>query len=69
MEAQRIAMPAYSWEALFQRLGLEYRAVFEQEVKKAEFKPDKKSIGCEVEKGEQIDGQQLKAGDLRLVIE
>jgi hypothetical protein len=64
-----IVMPAYSWEALFQRLDLEYRAVFEQEVKKAEFKRDKKSIGSEVEKGEQIDGQQLKAADFRLVIE
>jgi len=36
---------------LFKWLDLEYRAVFEQEVKKAECKPDKKSIGCEVEKG------------------
>jgi hypothetical protein len=63
-----ISMPAYSWEALFQRLGLEDRAVFEQEVK-AEFKPDKRSIGCELKKGEQIAGAQLKAGDFRLVIE
>jgi hypothetical protein len=64
-----ITMPAYSWEALFQRLDPEDRAVFEREVKKAEFKPDKKSIGCELKKGEQIEGAQLKAGDLRLVIE
>jgi hypothetical protein len=64
-----ITMPAYSWEALFQRLDLEERAVFEREVKKGEFKPDKKSIGCELKKGEQIEGAQLKAGDLRLVIE
>jgi hypothetical protein len=54
---------------LFQRLGLEYRAVFEQEVKRAEFKLDKRSIGCELKKGEQIEGAQLKAGDFRLVIE
>jgi hypothetical protein len=64
-----ITMPAYSWEALFQRLDLEDRAVFEQEVKKAEFKPDKRSIGCELKKGEQIEGAELKTGDLRLVIE
>jgi hypothetical protein len=64
-----ITLPAYSWEALFQRLDLEHGAVFEQEVKKAEFKPDKRTIGCELKKGEQIEGAQLKAGDLRLVIE
>ena len=64
-----ITMPAYSWEALFQRLDLEDRAVFEQEVKKAEFKPDKRGIGCELKKGEQIDGAQLRTGDFRLVIE
>lgn len=64
-----ITMPAYSWEALFQRLDLEDRAEFEKEVKKTEFKPDKRSIGCELKKGEEIEGAQLKAGDLRLVIE
>jgi hypothetical protein len=62
-----MTIPAYSWEALFQRLDLENRAVFEQEVKKA--KPDKRSIGCELKKGKQIEGAQLKACDLRLVIE
>jgi len=64
-----ITMPAYSWEALFQRLDLEDRAEFEKKVKKTEFKPDKRSIGCELKKGEEIEGAQLKAGDLRLVIE
>jgi hypothetical protein len=64
-----ITMPAYFWEALFQRLDLEDRTVFEKEVKKTEFKPDKRSIGCELKKGQQIEGAQLKAGDLRLVIE
>ena len=43
--------------------------MFEQEVKKAEFKPDKKSIGCELKKGERIEGAQLKAVDFRLVVE
>ena len=64
-----LTMPAYSWEALLQRLDLEERKIFEQEVKKTEFKPDKRSIGYELKKGEQIEGAQLKAGDLRLVIE
>jgi hypothetical protein len=64
-----LTMPAHSWEALLQRLNLEDRVVFEQEIKKTEFKPDKRSIGCELKKGQQIEGAQLKAGDLRLVIE
>jgi hypothetical protein len=64
-----LTMPAYSWEALLQRLSLEDRTVFQQEVKKTEFKPDKRSIGCELKKGERIEGAQLKAGDFRLVIE
>src|SRR5215469_283142 len=64
-----LTMPAYSWEALLQRLDPEERTVFEQEVKKTEIKPDKRSIGCELKKGEQIEGAQLKAGDFRLVIE
>lgn len=64
-----LTMPAYSWEALLQRLDLEDRVVFEQEVKKAEFKPDKRSICCELKNGEQIEGARLKPGDLRLVIE
>jgi len=64
-----ITMPAYSWEALFHRLDLEDRAEFEKEVQKTEFKPDKRSIGNELKKGEEIEGAQLKAGDLRLVIE
>lgn len=43
--------------------------MFEQEVKKAEFKRDKRTIRFDLKKGEQIEGAQLKAGDLRLVIE
>jgi hypothetical protein len=55
-------MPAHSWEAPFQRLHLE-------DLKKTEFNPDKRSNGCKLKKGEQIEGAQVKAGDLRLVIE
>ena len=64
-----ITMPAYSWEALLQRLDLEEREIFEREVKKTEFKPDKRALACELSKGEEIEGAHLKPGDLRLVIE
>ena len=38
-----LTMPAYVWEALLERLDKEDRAVFEAQVKKCEFKPDKRA--------------------------
>ena len=64
-----LTMPAYAWEALLQRLDLEERAVFERQVKKREFKPDKRAIAGELKNGTEIPGADLKFGDLRLVIE
>ena len=63
-----LTMPAYVWEALLQRLGKEDRAVFEAQVKKCEFKPDKRALAGELKKGEEIPGADLKFGELRLVI-
>jgi hypothetical protein len=63
-----LTMPAYVWEALLQRLAGDERALFEQKVKKREFKPDKKAIGSELKRGIEIPGADLKFGDLRLVI-
>jgi len=63
-----LTMPAYVWEALLQRLGREDRAVFEAQVKKCEFKPDKRALAGELKKGEEIPGADLKFGELRLVI-
>ena len=63
-----LTMPAYVWEALLQRLGKEDRAVFEAQVKKCEFKPDKRALAAELKKGEEIAGADLKFGELRLVI-
>jgi hypothetical protein len=63
-----LTMPAYVWEALLQRLATDERALFEQKVKKSEFKPDKKAIANELKRGMQIPGADLKFGDLRLVI-
>ena len=39
-----LTMGAYVWEALLQRLYLEDRGVFERQVKKFEFNPDKRAI-------------------------
>jgi hypothetical protein len=64
-----ITMPAYAWEALLQRLDSEDRVVFEKQVKKTEFKPDKRSIASELKKGLEIPGADLKFGDLRLRID
>jgi hypothetical protein len=63
-----LTMPAYAWEALLERLGKEDRAVFEAQVKKCEFKPDKRALAGELKKGEEIPGADLKFGELRLVI-
>ena len=63
-----LTMPAYVWEALLQRLATDERALFEQKVKKSEFKADKKAIGNGLKKGVEIPGADLKFGDLRLVI-
>ena len=63
-----LAMPAYVWEALLQRLGLEERKTWEARVEKLEFKPDKKAIAAELKNGTEIPGADLKFGDWRLVI-
>jgi len=63
-----LTMPAYVWEALLERLGKEDRAVFEAQVKKCEFKPDKRALAGELKKGEEIPGADLKFGEMRLVI-
>jgi hypothetical protein len=63
-----LTMPAHVWEALLQRLVRDERALFEQKVKKREFKPDKKAIANELKQGTEIPGADLKFGDLRLVI-
>jgi Gp157 protein len=64
-----LTMPAYVWEALLERLDKADRAVFEAQVKKCEFKPDKRALAGELKKGEEIPGADLKFGELRLVIE
>jgi hypothetical protein len=56
------------WEALLQRLEKDERAVFEAQVKKCEFKPDKRALVKELKNGEEIPGADLKFGELRLVI-
>lgn len=63
-----LAMPAYVWEALLQRLGLEERKEWEGRVEKLELKPDKKAIGGELKNGTEIPGADLKFGDWRLVV-
>ncbi len=63
-----LAMPAYVWEALLERLGLEERKTWEARVDKLEFKPDKKAIAAELKTGTEIPGADLKFGDWRLVI-
>lgn len=63
-----LTMPAYVWEALLQRVGLEERKTFEARIQKLEFKPDKKAIGAELKSGTQIPGADLKFGDWRVVI-
>jgi Gp157 protein len=64
-----LTMPAYVWEALLERLDKADRAVFEAQVKKCEFKPDKRALAGELKKGEEIPGADLKFGELRLVID
>ena len=63
-----LTIPAHVWEALLQRLGLEDRKVFESQIEKLEFKPDKKAIAAELKNGVPIAGADLKFGELRLVI-
>jgi hypothetical protein len=63
-----LAMPAHVWEALLERLSLEDRKVFESQIEKLEFKPDKKAIAAELKNGVPIAGADLKFGELRLVI-
>jgi hypothetical protein len=61
-------MPAHVWEALLERLDKDERRVFEEKVKKCEFKPDKRAVGSELKNGEQIPGADLKFGEWRLVL-
>ena len=63
-----LTMPAHVWEALLERLETDDRRVFEEKVKKCEFKPDKRALASELKKGEEIPGADLKFGELRLVI-
>lgn len=63
-----LTMPAHVWEALLERLEKNERTVFEQKVKKCEFKPDKRALASELKKGEQILGADLKFGEWRLVL-
>ena len=63
-----LTMPAYVWEALLVRVGTEDRKTFEALLEKVEIKPDKKAIGAELKKGNQIAGADLKFGDWRLVL-
>ncbi len=63
-----LTMPAHVWEALLERLDKDERRIFEEKVKKCEFKPDKRAVGSELKNGEQIPGADLKFGELRLVL-
>jgi hypothetical protein len=63
-----LTMPAQTWEALVERLGEDERASFEAQIKKMEFKPDKRAIGGELKNGSEIPGADLKFGEFRLVI-
>jgi Siphovirus Gp157 len=64
-----LTMAAHAWEALLQRLDPEDRAVFERQVKKREFKPDKRAIAGELKTGTEIPGADLTFGEFRLVID
>ncbi len=63
-----LTMPAHVWEALLERLETADRRVFEEKVKKCEFKPDKRAVAGELKNGEQIPGADLKFGEWRLVL-
>ena len=63
-----LTMPAQAWNELLQSLNAEERKVFESQIEKLEWKPDKKAIGTELKRGNQIPGADLKFGDWRLVI-
>jgi hypothetical protein len=63
-----LTMPAHVWEALLERLEKDERTVFEEKVKKCEFKPDKRAVASELKNGEQIPGADLKFGEWRLVL-
>ena len=63
-----LTMPAHVWEALLERLDKDERRIFEEKVKKCEFKPDKRAVAGELKNGEQIPGADLKFGELRLVL-
>jgi hypothetical protein len=63
-----LTMPAHAWEALLERLAKDERAVFEAQVKRCEFRPDKRALANELKNGEEIPGADLKFGELRLVI-
>ncbi len=64
-----LAMSAKVWEVLLENLDAEGRKALESSIDKLEFKPDKRTIGMELKRGNQIPGADLKFGDWRLVIE
>jgi len=63
-----LTMPAHAWDALLQSLDAEERKALESRIEKRELKADKKAIGTELKRGNQIPGADLKFGDWRLVI-
>ena len=62
-----LTMPAQLWEALVERLEKDERAGFETQIKKTEFKPDKRALASELKNGTEIAGADLKFGEYRLV--
>jgi hypothetical protein len=63
-----LTMSAHVWEGLLQRLDEQERAFFEKQVKRTEFKPDKRALAAEMKNGVEIPGADLKFGEFHLVI-
>jgi hypothetical protein len=61
-----LTMPAQLWEALLERLEKDERAGIEAQIKKTEFKPDKRAISSELKNGSEISGADLKFGEFAL---
>src|SRR5688500_20288314 len=55
-----VTMPALVWRALLDSVGIEDRALYEDCVKRIEFKPDKRAIAAELKSGAEVFGAQLK---------
>ena len=58
----------YEYKKNLERLDKDERRIFEEKVKKCEFKPDKRAVAGELKNGEQIPGADLKFGEWRLVL-